>query len=74
MLAGLRSALSRLIALFRTSTLEQDFDREVEDHLDLLQERFIRRGMSPDDARLAARRAFGGVEQLKEQQTHTKQR
>ena len=36
-------------------------------HLDLLAGDYERRGLSPADARAAARRAFGGVEQIKEQ-------
>ena len=35
-------------------------------HLALLEDEFQRRGMTAEDARLAARRAFGGVEQAKE--------
>ena len=37
-------------------------------HLALLEDEFVRRGMTPEQARLAARRAFGGVEQAKELQ------
>src|SRR5207245_7252647 len=40
--------------------------REVASHLTLLEDDFQRRGMTPEEARLAARRAFGGVEQTKE--------
>src|SRR5712691_10465235 len=40
--------------------------REVASHLTLLEDDFQRRGMTPDEARFAARRAFGGVEQTKE--------
>src|SRR5712691_4090138 len=40
--------------------------REVASHLTLLEDGFQARGMTPEDARLAARRAFGGVEQTKE--------
>jgi len=42
--------------------------REMASHLALLEDDFQRRGMTPDEARLAARRAFGGVEQAKELQ------
>src|SRR6059036_2631663 len=42
--------------------------REVASHLTLLEDDFQRRGMTPEDARLAARRAFGGVEQAKDRQ------
>src|SRR5918996_4844073 len=37
-------------------------------HLTLLEEEYRRRGMSEQDARFAARRAMGGVEQAKERQ------
>jgi predicted permease len=47
---------------------EPDLAREVGSHLALLEDDFQRRGMTPEDARLAARRAFGGVEQAKELQ------
>lgn len=39
---------------------------EVQSHLDLLTDDYVARGMSPEDARAAARRTFGGVEQMKE--------
>src|SRR5207247_8855111 len=42
--------------------------REMASHLTLLEDEFQRRGMTPEDARLAARRAFEGVEQTKELQ------
>src|SRR6266849_1702324 len=41
---------------------------QVAEHLKLLEDDFLRRGLSPDKARLAARRAFGGVEQAKDVQ------
>ena len=40
--------------------------REVASHLTLLADDFERRGMSPEEARIAARRAYGGVEQAKQ--------
>jgi predicted permease len=40
---------------------DSDFEREIEAHLELEADRLIAEGMSPDDARDAARRAFGGV-------------
>jgi predicted permease len=42
--------------------------REIDAHLKLLEERFLAQGLSGDAARSAARRAFGGVEQVKERQ------
>lgn len=41
-------------------------DREIRSHLDMLEDDFRRRGMDSIEARLAARRAYGGVEQVKE--------
>jgi hypothetical protein len=38
-----------------------DFSREIDAHLDLEAERLIADGMTPEDARFAARRAFGNA-------------
>jgi putative ABC transport system permease protein len=43
-----------------------DLSREIDAHLDQIQQDFERRGMTSVEARIAARRAFGGVEQAKE--------
>jgi putative ABC transport system permease protein len=40
--------------------------REIEAHLTLMEERLQQSGMTADDARLEAKRSFGGVEQAKE--------
>jgi predicted permease len=61
-----RRMLARLRNLFAHTRAEEDLAREVESHLTLLADDFERRGMSPEDARLAARRAYGGVEQAKQ--------
>jgi predicted permease len=63
----LRSALGRVLALFRRRSLDAALDQEVRQHLDLLTAEYERRGLSPQRARDAARRDFGGVEQMKEQ-------
>jgi putative ABC transport system permease protein len=57
---------ARLRGLFRKRHLDGDLDAEVRAHLEMLAEANIRRGMSPVEARYAARREFGGVEQAKE--------
>ncbi len=62
----LREFASRVRAMFDKTRLEQDLDEELRAHLELLVEENLRRGMNPDEARLAARRSFGGVEQIKE--------
>jgi predicted permease len=41
-------------------------DDEIQAHLDQLAAEYIRRGMSPEDARAAARRDFGGVARVRE--------
>jgi predicted permease len=56
----------RLINVFRPHRAEPDLAREVAAHLALMEDDFRRRGLSADEARLAARRAFGGVEQTKD--------
>lgn len=63
-----RRTLCRIAGFLRPSRAERDLAREVDAHLALIEEDYRRRGLSPDEARLAARRAFGGVEQAKERQ------
>jgi predicted permease len=62
----LRRALFRLFNTVRPGAAEPELAREIASHLALLEEEFARRGMTPDQARVAARRALGGVEQAKE--------
>jgi predicted permease len=57
----MRRLLLRLVNVFRPARAEPDLAREVSAHLTLLEDDFRRRGLSADDARLAAKRAFGGV-------------
>jgi putative ABC transport system permease protein len=64
----IRHFISRLIALFRTGKADSDLTREINAHLQLLEDQFVEKGMTPEDARYAAKRAFGGVEQVKEHQ------
>ena len=63
-----RRFLQRLIAVFRHGRAEAELAREIEAHLRLLEDKYVAQGMSAAEARYAARRAFGGVEQAKEQQ------
>lgn len=62
----LRTAWSRLLDLFTRDRRERRLDAEIQTHIDFLIEEHIARGLSPGDARLAARKAFGGVDQMKE--------
>src|SRR5688572_13788998 len=62
----MRTLLSRMRALFRQSRLDEDLDAEIRAHLDLLEADYVKRGATPEAARLAARRTFGGIEPMKE--------
>ena len=57
----------RLVAPLRSGRAEDDLAREIRAHLQLLEDRFRSQGLSPEEARFAAQRAFGGIEQVKEQ-------
>src|SRR6266498_4535038 len=57
----------RLRALLRGKRLESEMDDELRFHLDKQIEDNIAGGMTREEARTAALRGFGGVEQIKEQ-------
>ncbi len=65
-MSELRVIILRFLALFRRQRSEEEFDRELRSHLELLAEENKRKGMTADEARYAALRSFGGVEQTKE--------
>lgn len=64
------SAFGRARAAFRALSarrvLERDMDAEMRDHVAQATERFIARGMSEPDARLAALREFGSMAAIQE--------
>src|SRR5437868_11194971 len=62
----LRAWFSRLFGLFRKSRRDAEMAEEIQAHVDLLTERNIAAGMWPHEARNAALREFGGIEQIKE--------
>jgi predicted permease len=64
--------LRRLRALFWKERVEQELDEELRFHLERETDENIRRGMTPEEARLAALRSFGGVEQIKEMSRDTR--
>jgi macrolide transport system ATP-binding/permease protein len=61
-----RAWFCRLFGLVRKQSREAEMNAEIQQHLDALTERNIAAGMSPKEARNAALREFGGVEQIKE--------
>jgi predicted permease len=62
----LRAWFSRLLGLFSKNRRDAEMAEEMQAHVDLLIERNIAAGMSPEEARNAALRQFGRVEQTKE--------
>jgi putative ABC transport system permease protein len=62
----IRTLLSRCVALFRGQRLDDDLDEELRSHIQLATEENLQRGMSQEEARTAALRAFGGVTQTRE--------
>jgi predicted permease len=62
----IRRFLARLLTTIHLRRAETELAREINAHLQLLEDEHVAKGMSREDARLAARRAFGGVEQTKE--------
>ena len=65
-MAHWRRTVAKLRNILANKQAEEDLAREVASHLTLLADDLERRGMSPEEARLAARRAYGGVEQAKQ--------
>ena len=61
-----RSFFMKLKNLLWRNRAEDELAREVDAHLNLIQDEFERKGLTPEDARLAARRAFHGIDQTKE--------
>src|ERR1700685_91116 len=58
-----RRIVAKLRNLLANKRAEEDLAREVASYLTLLVDEVQRSAMSPEEARLAARRAYGGVEQ-----------
>ena len=57
----------RLRALCFKSRLERELEEELRFHLEREIEQNLTRGMSPEEARQAALRSFGGIERVKEE-------
>jgi len=62
----IKSSIRRLAAPFKRDRLDQELNEEIQFHLDMETEDNLRKGMTPEEARYAAMRKFGGVEQAKE--------
>lgn len=61
-----RRSAARLWSTVRRSRREEELQTEIEFHLATLTDEYKKRGLSEKEARLAAKREFGGAEQMKE--------
>jgi len=68
----MRRFLLRLLNAFRPEVAEDDLAREINAHLALLEDEYRRRGLSPEQATLAARRAIGSVALAKDRHRDTR--
>jgi len=57
----------RFRSLFRRGRVERELSDELRFHLENLTQEYIANGMTPEDARYAALRELGGVDQIKEE-------
>jgi putative ABC transport system permease protein len=62
----LRVMLFRLRALVRSRQMDREIDDEIASHLAEATEEYVRQGLSPQEARWAAQRSFGGITQSRE--------
>ena len=62
----LRVVLFRLRAFVRRGQMDREIDDEIASHLAEAAEEYMQRGLSPEEARRAAHRSFGGVTQTRE--------
>ncbi len=65
-MTAFRVLLARLKGLISRGRSDAALDDDIQAHLELLARDYVSRGLSPRDAQSAARRAFGGVDQMKE--------
>ncbi len=63
----LRTLAARLRGLFGGRKADKELDDEIETHLRLLAERYVRQGMTEAEAAWASRRQFGNVTLLREE-------
>ena len=63
---SLRGWLNRVVSSLRRPSLDDRLKDEIELHLEMATDENIARGMSPDEARHAALRSFGGIVKTRE--------
>jgi predicted permease len=62
----MRNLWMRLRSLFLGGSLDRELSQEIESHIAMQEEEFLKKGMTPAAARAAALREFGGVTQTAE--------
>src|SRR5580704_1796267 len=62
----IRRFFARAVAFVRPGRADRELAREIESHLQVLEDHLESQGMTPEQARREARRRFGGVEVTKE--------
>jgi predicted permease len=67
MLRHLRQGIARLAAAFRRGRLDDEFQEEIREHLELRRRQLMDDGMDPRDASFEARRMFGNVTSIREE-------
>ena len=65
-MGALKGLIVRLRALTDPHATDRGLDAEIAFHIDRETEKYIARGMPPDDARRRALVAFGGRQQMRE--------
>ena len=67
-MTAVRRFVRRMLAFLRSGRAEDELAREIASHRDLVEDDLRRQGLTHDEARAAARRAFVGVEAAKDAQ------
>jgi predicted permease len=65
-MSRLRQFFARVRGLLAFGKRDADMSEEMDAHLAVAEQEHLRRGLPPEEARFAAKRDFGGVEQVKE--------
>ena len=65
-MSRVREWMKRITGMFRKRRRDAELEEELAAHLEMLVEENMERGMTPEEARRAARIALGGGEQIKE--------
>jgi putative ABC transport system permease protein len=58
---------AKLAAIWNGRRLDDDLEEDIRAHLALAEEEAVARGLSTEDARMEARRQFGGIVQMREE-------